>query len=95
MEDEDGGGGGSVGSVAQAPVQELLLIEVNNATKVIIQAEAPHPRRWPRRDAWAWLQEWATREGLSPEGYEGITAGRTAGWDRSGDAWSIERHFLA
>lgn len=47
--------------------------EVYNGLNVIHQAEGPHPRRWPRADAWRWLQEWAQQEGLRPDGPEGVT----------------------
>ena len=55
-----------------APVQHMLLMEVYNGLNVIHQAEGPHPRRWPRMDAWTWLQEWAEQEGLRPDGPEGV-----------------------
>ena len=46
--------------------------QVYNGLNVIHQAEGPHPRRWPRADAWRWLQEWAQQEGLRPDGPEGV-----------------------
>lgn len=77
-----------------APVQEMLLVEVYNSMKVIHQAEGPHPRRWPRPDAWGWLQEWAAQEGLVPDGPEGVTVGPYGGYDGDFGRWDIRRCFL-
>ncbi|CAK0885205.1 unnamed protein product [Prorocentrum cordatum] len=49
-------------AAGEAPVQHLLLVELYNQMGIIHQAEGPHPRRWPRPDAWRWLQEWAAQE---------------------------------
>jgi len=87
--------------IADRSVEHLLLIEVFNEIRVVHQAEGPHPRRWPRRDAWAWLQEWAEREGLQPDGPEGVTVGPGGwGWDvderwsQGGGPWDIRNCFL-
>jgi len=74
-------------------VQEMLLIEVYNDLKVIHQAEGPHPRRWPRPDAWQWLKEWADQQGLRPDGPEGVTVGPYGGRP-FGDPWDIRQCFL-
>eukprot|EP00404_Azadinium_spinosum_P032121 CAMPEP_0180578436 /NCGR_PEP_ID=MMETSP1037_2-20121125/12462_1 /TAXON_ID=632150 /ORGANISM="Azadinium spinosum, Strain 3D9" /LENGTH=237 /DNA_ID=CAMNT_0022596241 /DNA_START=17 /DNA_END=727 /DNA_ORIENTATION=+ len=58
----EGDGEAEEASEAALDVQHLLLVEVYNDMKVIHQAEGPHPRRWPRPDAWAWLREWAEQE---------------------------------
>lgn len=76
------------------PLQHLLLVEVYNDLRVIHQAEGPHPRRWPRRDAWGWLQEWAEQEGLVPDGPEGVTVGPYEEYTRHHDCWDIRRCFL-
>jgi len=75
-------------------VQELLMIEVYNDLKIIHQAEGPHPRRWPRPDAWRWLQEWAEQQGLRPDGPEGVTVGPYEGYEGRRDRWDISRCFL-
>lgn len=77
-----------------APVQHLLLMEVYNGLNVIHQAEGPHPRRWPRLDAWQWLQEWAEQEQLRPDGPEGVTVGPYGSYDGRMDRWDIRRCFL-
>eukprot|EP00434_Breviolum_minutum_P034266 symbB.v1.2.030320.t1/scaffold3397.1/size57701/3 len=77
-----------------APVQHMLLMEVYNGLNVIHQAEGPHPRRWPRADAWRWLQEWAQQEGLRPDGPEGVTVGPYGSYDGRMDRWDIRRCFL-
>lgn len=79
---------------AGAPVQHLLLLEVYNDMRVIHQAEGPHPRRWPRPDAWLWLKEWAEREGLIPDGPEGVTVGPYGNYHGGLDRWDIRRCFL-
>lgn len=63
--------------------------EVYNGLNVIHQAEGPHPRRWPRVDAWRWLQEWAQQEGLRPDGPEGVTwdGWWRCGWKDGGLGW--------
>eukprot|EP00971_Amphidinium_carterae_P137366 2722005-Amphidinium_carterae.1 len=73
-------------------MEELLLIEVYNDLRVIHQSEGPHPRRWPRPDAWGWLQEWAAQEGLRPDGPEGVTVGPYGGRPR--EPWDIRHCFL-
>lgn len=75
-------------------VQYLLMLEVYNGMKVIHQGEGPHPRRWPRLDAWRWLQEWAAQEGLSPDGPEGLTVGPYGEYTGRKGPWAIERCFL-
>lgn len=82
------------GKETTADVQYLLMIEVYNQMKLIHQAEGPHPSRWPRADAWKWLQEWANREGLSPDGPEGVTVGPYDGYVGDLDGWDIRRCFL-
>ncbi|CAK9068584.1 unnamed protein product [Durusdinium trenchii] len=77
-----------------APVQHLLLMEVYNGLNVIHQAEGSHPRRWPRLDAWRWLQEWAQQEDLRPDGPEGVTVGPYGGYDGRMERWDIRRCFL-
>ncbi|CAJ1401457.1 unnamed protein product [Effrenium voratum] len=78
----------------EAPVQHLLLMEVYNGLRVIHQAEGPHPRRWPRLDAWRWLEEWADQEKLRPDGPEGVTVGPYEAYDADMDRWDIRRCFL-
>ncbi|CAE7946897.1 unnamed protein product, partial [Symbiodinium sp. KB8] len=78
----------------EAPLQHMLLMEVYNGLNVIHQAEGPHPRRWPRADAWTWLQEWAAQEGLRPDGPEGVTVGPYGAYEGSMDKWDIRRCFL-
>lgn len=78
----------------KAPVQHLLLVEIYNNLKVIHQAEGPHPRRWPRTDAWGWLIEWAEQEGLVPDGPEGVTVGPYGGYTGSRGPWDINRCFI-
>mmetsp|Transcript_70858 Transcript_70858/g.182715 ORF Transcript_70858/g.182715 Transcript_70858/m.182715 type:complete len:125 (+) Transcript_70858:2-376(+) len=75
-------------------VEHMLLIEVYNDLGVIHQAEGPHPRRWPRADAWAWLKEWAEQEGLSPDGPEGVTVGPYGYNGYEEDPWDIRRCFI-
>lgn len=79
-------------------VEHLLLVEVYNRLRVIHQAEGPHPRRWPRADAWAWLKEWAQEQGLRPDGPEGVTVGPGGyeDWDGNDnvDPWDIRGCFL-
>jgi hypothetical protein len=81
-------------AAGEAPVQHLLLVELYNQMGVIHQAEGPHPRRWPRADAWRWLQEWAAQEGLRPDGPEGVTVGPYGGYFGDRDPWDINRCFL-
>ena len=69
-------------------------VEVYNGLNVIHQAEGPHPRRWPRADAWTWLQEWAAQEGLRPDGPEGVTVGPYGAYEGSMDKWDISRCFM-
>jgi len=78
----------------EAPLQHMLLMEVYNGLNVIHQAEGPHPRRWPRADAWTWLQEWAAQEGLRPDGPEGVTVGPYGAYEGSMDKWDIRRCFM-
>jgi len=82
----------SAGKVEE--VQYMLMLEVYNGMKVIHQAEGPHPRRWPRPDAWQWLKEWGEREGLSPDGPEGVTVGPWGGYTGRLDGWALQRCFL-
>mmetsp|Transcript_32956 Transcript_32956/g.64874 ORF Transcript_32956/g.64874 Transcript_32956/m.64874 type:complete len:605 (+) Transcript_32956:577-2391(+) len=82
------------GQAAGSPVQHMLLMEVYNEMRIIHQAEGPHPRRWPRLDAWKWLREWAEQENLVPDGPEGVTVGPYDGYRGDLDAWDIRRCFL-
>jgi len=91
-EAEEGEAAESAGEAV--PVQHLLLVELYNDMRVIHQAEGPHPRRWPRPDAWRWLQEWAAQEGLRPDGPEGVTVGPYGGYDGRLGPWDIRRCFL-
>lgn len=86
--------GTTEGETEENPVEHLLMVEVYNGLRVIHQAEGPHPRRWPRPDAWAWLQEWAAQERLTPDGPEGVTVGPYEDADTSLDPWDIRRCFL-
>ncbi|CAE8619301.1 unnamed protein product [Polarella glacialis] len=81
-------------SSEEAPVQHLLLMEIYNGLRVVHQAEGPHPRRWPRTDAWSWLQEWSEQEKLSPDGPEGVTVGPYGEYEGSAGPWDIRRCFL-
>jgi len=82
------------GQAADAPEQHMLLMEVYNEMRIIHHAEGPHPRRWPRPDAWKWLREWAEQENLVPDGPEGVTVGPYEGYRGYLDAWDIRRCFL-
>jgi len=91
---EPGEGEAEEQGAEEMPVQHLLLVELYNDLRVIHQAEGPHPRRWPRPDAWRWLQEWAEQEGLRPDGPEGVTVGPYGSYRGHLDRWDIRRCFL-